>query len=94
MTLTDCTREYFTCSDGSCVTMEERCDGKPDCQNGSDEEECDVIITFAGYNKFLVPQPSETKTSLQHALPFLCCVPLLDHGGLKEQKEQDPDKDR
>ena len=64
MTLTGCTEEYFTCSDGSCVSMEQRCNGKMDCQSGSDEEECDVILTYAGYNKFLVPPPIGTETTL------------------------------
>ena len=64
MTLTGCTEDFFTCSDGSCVSMEERCDGKVDCQSGSDEEECNLIKTFSGYNKFLVPPPMGTDTTL------------------------------
>ena len=46
--------------------MDERCDGKIDCQDRSDEEECKVFITFKGYNKLLAPPPlgNETKLSI------------------------------
>ena len=44
--------------------MDERCDGKIDCQDRSDEEECKVFITFKGYNKLLAPPPSGNETKL------------------------------
>ena len=59
-----CSKDEFTCSEGSCVTMDKRCDGKEDCQDYSDERACTSIQTFDGYNKFRVPHPIGNQTKL------------------------------
>ena len=50
-----CQPDQFTCNTGACVSMRERCNGKLDCEDGSDETECDLVIRNIGYNKLLVP---------------------------------------
>ena len=52
------------------MNLDKRCDGKIDCQDRSDEEECKVFISFKGYNKFLPPPPSgdEPKLSINYSI--------------------------
>ena len=45
----------FTCNDGQCVSMEKRCDQLLDCDDGSDEEGCQLFSLTKGYNKVVSP---------------------------------------
>ena len=52
----------FTCDDGQCVTMEQRCDQIPDCRDKSDEMGCRLMVTEDGYNMKVPPITSLGKT--------------------------------
>ena len=41
----------FTCNDGQCVSMRKRCDRLSDCDDRSDEENCNLVNLMKGYNK-------------------------------------------
>ena len=45
----------FTCNDGQCVTMEQRCDQLPNCRDKSDEKNCQLLVTEEGYNRKVPP---------------------------------------
>ena len=53
--LTGCAEDEFTCNDGQCIKMEERCDQVPDCRDKSDEVGCQLIIFEENYNKNIPP---------------------------------------
>ena len=45
----------FTCDDGQCVKMLERCNQVPDCRDESDERKCKLVVFKEGYNKNIPP---------------------------------------
>ena len=57
ITLTGCNDTEFTCKDGSCISMEDRCDDKTDCYDETDEDDCSLVKLNTQYKKELVPPP-------------------------------------
>ena len=75
MKLTGCNKTQFTCDDGQCVTMEERCNQIPDCDDESDELNCKILKLKEGYNK-RVPPVSKTSKKIKTLKPVAVNVSL------------------
>ena len=57
LSLTTCKVEEFTCNDGLCVNLLNRCDGEPNCFDASDEVDCKFIEKSNSYQQHLSPPP-------------------------------------
>ena len=64
--LTGCKDDEFTCDDGQCVDMKQRCDQTPQCEDDSDEKGCQLILLNEGYNQ-IVP-PFTTGNCVEHEI--------------------------
>ena len=53
--LTTCSDEQFSCNDGQCIEMEQRCDQAPNCKDKSDEVDCRLLVMESNYNKKIAP---------------------------------------
>ena len=62
--LTACSDDEFTCLSGNCISMDLRCNGRVNCQDGSDEANCEKIMFPTGYNPFITPPPEKGKDLL------------------------------
>ena len=52
LTLTKCSEDEFTCNDGSCQPLENRCDLKQDCEDKSDEIQCQKVVIDGEFSQF------------------------------------------
>ena len=53
--LTGCRDGEFTCSDGQCISMQQRCDQIIHCRDESDEDSCKLIVFKESYNRKVPP---------------------------------------
>lgn len=44
----NCGSEEFQCHDGKCLSIDKRCDGKIECNNGEDEANCQIPSAVDG----------------------------------------------
>ena len=62
--LTGCDQDgEFTCNDGQCVRMEERCDQLANCRDESDEDNCQLLMLKNNYNNKVPPITTVSPTN-------------------------------
>ena len=55
MAFSDCHPNGFTCTDGSCIDLDAKCDSVVDCFDGSDESDCEFLVVDKDYAKEQFP---------------------------------------
>ena len=68
--------------------MDERCDGKVDCEDVSDEQACKVFIAFPGYYKLLTPPPvgNDSKLMINVSLNIDDIITVDENNGFFKTK--------
>ena len=61
--LTGCEDGQFTCDNGHCVLMEQRCDQVVQCKDKSDERNCQIMTLEESYNKIVPPITTVSDTN-------------------------------
>ena len=54
-----CTGKQFNCDDGNCIDIKQRCNGRYECLDQSDETNCSTAIIQPSYKKFVPPLSSK-----------------------------------
>ena len=69
--MTGCQDSQFTCSDGQCISMNQRCDQITHCIDKSDEKDCKLVSMDGSYNKHIPPFGENWKAKVNVSLIFL-----------------------
>ena len=81
--MSGCLDGQFTCSNGDCVKMKERCDQMLNCQDGSDEENCKSVVLEKSYRKVAPPALLGADNDIVPATVEVSLT-LLDISAIKE----------
>ena len=74
--MSGCQKGEFTCNNGQCITMKERCNQKFDCRDESDERNCRVLVLNDGYNKRLPPKNTGNSVDVNVSMGILRIVDI------------------
>lgn len=55
LSLSPCDSQHFMCRSGECIAHTHRCNMRYECDDGSDEDDCDIVNLRRGYRRHLTP---------------------------------------
>ena len=76
--MSGCQKGNFTCNDGQCVSMDQRCNQLPDCRDKSDERNCDILLLEEGYNKNVPPINSTAPVNVSISIDLMKLVDIAE----------------
>jgi hypothetical protein len=82
--LTTCQEGEFTCRDGQCVGMEQRCDQTSNCKDSSDEENCRTIVMKENYSKKIAPFTFDMQKQVNIPVKINISMTVVDVIKIKE----------
>jgi hypothetical protein len=82
LTFSICFPNQFTCNNGFCIDLKQRCDNLMDCEDKSDELDCQYVVFDSGYLKHLIPT-DESGTQPIFINVTLKTFPNIDSVGLQ-----------
>ena len=89
--MSGCRGGEFTCSNGDCVSMEDRCDQVSDCPDKTDEVNCTMIVLEESYRKASPPVTlNVTNKRLKEIIPAPVRVAftLMDISAIREAENE------
>ena len=69
--MTGCHDEEFTCWNGQCIPILNRCDQVAHCKDESDESVCHIVSMSKNYNKNIPPFTKNEKAQIQVSIDLL-----------------------
>ena len=74
--ISGCRNDQFTCNNGQCVSMAERCNQLPNCRDGSDERNCKILVLKEGYNMEVPPIETKDPVNVNVSIDILKLVDI------------------